>query len=167
MKNQELGYSKDETCNRDNCKGAIHEHDTDGGCSCHINPPCSYCTENRSYCPECGWDGKEEDDLAYQEETKNYYKGFGSKEMHDDYHKQKLIQDEFDRKFSLMYRGKEPADRLITIHLSHTHFSMIKKGVFPKGTETRESLVPKIQGTFGGRFNSFTDHSFEYIAYTD
>lgn len=26
----------------------------DGGCSCHINPPCGWCTTNVWDCEECG-----------------------------------------------------------------------------------------------------------------
>lgn len=54
------GYIKGEICNRDRCKGVIKEHDIEGGCSCHINPPCSYCTKPKGYCDECGWDENDE-----------------------------------------------------------------------------------------------------------
>jgi hypothetical protein len=26
----------------------------DGCCSCHISPPCSYCTDQEEYCKDCG-----------------------------------------------------------------------------------------------------------------
>ena len=83
----ELGYCNGETCNRHNdetgeiCKGIIEEHYKDGGCSCHINPPCSYCETPSEYCPECDWDAREEKDemdrirhevyLKQQEKNKN------------------------------------------------------------------------------------------------
>lgn len=57
-KNME-GIEKGEICNRNNCKGIIDESDKQGdGCSCHINPPCSYCCEQNQYCPECGWEAE-------------------------------------------------------------------------------------------------------------
>ena len=56
----EIGYAKGEFCNREGCKGIIDEYPKEGGCSCHINTPCSYCTEETGYCPKCGWDAKEE-----------------------------------------------------------------------------------------------------------
>src|ERR1035437_2315837 len=57
---ENLGYLKDERCNRNNCDGIINEHPKEGCCSCHINPPCSFCTTANQYCPVCGWDGYEE-----------------------------------------------------------------------------------------------------------
>lgn len=53
------GFEKGEICNRDDCKGIIQEKDLDGGCSCHINPPCGYCTTPKEYCPICDWDAEE------------------------------------------------------------------------------------------------------------
>jgi hypothetical protein len=52
------------------------------------------------------------------------------------------------------------------ISLHHTHFSMVKKGVYPEGT-TEGEVAEKVKGTFGGRFTSFGNGEFEYIAYTD
>lgn len=163
----EEGYLKGDTCNRDNCQGIIDEHDSDGCCSCHINPPCSWCETSREYCPECGWDGEQEQREANKVDMSNYYKGFGSKQMHDDYHEQERKRKEFKDDFDLMYRGLKDVEKLIIMHASHTHFSMIVKGVYPKGSETRDSLIEKIKGTFGGRFEHFNDFSFKYIAYTD
>lgn len=35
-------------------KLAWQSHYQDGGCSCHINPPCSYCTDQDLACNKCG-----------------------------------------------------------------------------------------------------------------
>ena len=48
----------------------------------------------------------------------------------------------------------------------HTHFSMIKEGVYPEGT-SREEVESVVRGTFGGRFELFENGKFRYIAYTD
>ena len=56
----DLGYFKGEVCNRNGCKGIIEEHEKEGSCTCHINPPCTYCTTPSEYCPECGWDAEDE-----------------------------------------------------------------------------------------------------------
>jgi len=158
------GYSKGETCNRDGCNGIINENYKEGGCSCHINPPCSYCTTSTAYCPVCGWDAKEEqeeyDKIQYENHKKNedYYK-----KEREDFAKAREL-------FYQKYRGEIPAEKLEIRSESHTHFSMKKFGVFPKGTETYASLIPKVQGTFGGRFTTDIDsesYRFEYIAYTD
>jgi len=52
------------------------------------------------------------------------------------------------------------------IDYSHTHFSMIKRGCYPEGTDINE-VRELVNGTFGGRFNYFNDGKFEFVAYTD
>lgn len=165
--NNEEGYSLGDKCNRNGCEGIIMEHDLEGGCSCHINPPCSYCETPKEFCPTCNWDAAEEKREEDNKYFSNNYKGFGNKQMHDFYYEQQAKQQEFDKNFTLMYKGEVEADKLIITQKSHTHFSMIKRGVFPKNSYTREQLLNEIRGTFGGRFISLTDYSFEYIAYTD
>lgn len=71
MNKNEEGYLKGEVCNRDGCKGVIEEGYKEGGCSCHINPPCSYCTTPSEYCPECGWDAYEEQSELWNAQLKN------------------------------------------------------------------------------------------------
>ena len=155
------GYHKDEVCNRNRCQGIIEEHDIEGCCSCHINPPCGYCTELKNYCPECNWDEKEESETSYQDDKKYW----------EDYHNRPEIiearrkADEDEKLFYSMYHGKTPVDKLKIRHRSHTHFSQILFGVHPN--MTREEILKEVKGTFGGRFSKFNDYSFEYIAYTD
>ena len=43
---------------------------------------------------------------------------------------------------------------------------MIKEGVYPEGM-TKEQVREKVKGSFGGRFESFGNGKFKYIAYTD
>ena len=54
------GLAFGEVCNRKGCKAILQEAESDGCCSCHIHPPCSYCTTNRAYCPACGWNAQGE-----------------------------------------------------------------------------------------------------------
>ena len=155
------GYSKGELCNRNGCKGIIEEYDKEGGCSCHINPPCSYCTEPKTYCGDCDWDAREEYDKHQMDAYKKTETFIGK------------LSKEFDEERDLFYqkyRGEIPAEKLEIRRLPHTHFSMKVIGVFPKGSETYESLLPKVKGTFGGRFIKTINkdsYCFEYIAYTD
>lgn len=159
-----VGYEKGEVCNRDSCKGVIEEHEKEGGCSCHINPPCSYCTEPNAYCETCGWDAAEEQREydKYQREAQEKSRAYCTqwlKELSE-------ARDLFYKKYS----GEIPAEKLEIRVETHTHFTMKVVGVFPKGSETYASLLPKVQGTFGGRFTSLINESsyrFEYIAYTD
>lgn len=48
----EIGYFKGDICNRNGCQGTMQR--ADGVCSCHLNPPCSYCENNEIICDECG-----------------------------------------------------------------------------------------------------------------
>lgn len=159
MNNSE-GYLKGETCNRDGCKGVIQEHHTDGGCSCHINPPCSYCETSREYCPECNWDGYEEQQEANKESLKVYSSNA------EYYKKQYEIAQEQRDAFYKKYYGTEEVTEFDYRKENHTHFSMRILGFYPKGFDLSKEM-DKIRGTFGGRFVRKTDTRFEYIAYTD
>jgi hypothetical protein len=110
------------------------------GCSCHINPPCSACVENPLTCNKCGW---EEVAPAYKEIP--VLPGLTMRE----YKPRPLDNTKID------YRNK-----------MHTHFSMIKEGVYPEGS-TKQEVLEVVRGTFGGRFEYFGKGKFKYIAYTD
>lgn len=49
---------------------------------------------------------------------------------------------------------------------SHTNSSMIKEGIYPEGA-SQADVEKEVKGTFGGRFESFGNGKFKYIAYTD
>lgn len=154
----EKGNIKGDVCNRDGCLGIIDEHEKEGSCSCHINPPCGYCTTDSSYCPECGWEPSDDIikiDPEVQKRQQEYYER----------ENQKWTQQR--ELFYKRFRGEEPIYKLEMRTEGHTHFTQKVFGVFPEGTETRESLLPRVKGTFGGRFERFTKTSFTYIAYTD
>lgn len=157
METETLGYETGEVCNRDGCIGVIAEHDKERGCSCHINPPCSSCVDDRHFCPICEWEGVE-DQRGYGSATPEQAAAY--KKQNDEWNEQR---DSFYRK----YNGKEPVEKLEIRIEGHTHFSQKVIGVFPVGTETRETIRPKVIGSFGGRFDRFNETNFEYIAYTD
>lgn len=48
----------------------------------------------------------------------------------------------------------------------HSNASQLCIGVYPEGTTMKE-VEAHVKGTFGGRFKSFGNGRFEYIAYTD
>ena len=148
----EIGYDKGEQCNRNGCDGILEENDSSDSCSCHINPPCSYCTTNRCYCEKCGWDGEDEQ-----------YEPVTNESNHEDwYRKYRESRELFYNKFN----GKIPAEKLEIRKESHTHFSMKVYGVHPPGYDLKNDM-DKIRGTFGGRFEMKSPTSFIYIAYTD
>ena len=37
------------------CSGSLYYPEVEN-CSCHINPPCSACTDNPLTCEDCGWE---------------------------------------------------------------------------------------------------------------
>lgn len=135
------GTEPSQRCNRNNCTGIIQsDYKFEGGCSCHIDPPCAKCTSSYFFCPDCGWEDLDD----YIEPT--YYG------------------------IPVEYKARTLADldstKVDYIVESHTHFSIIKKGVYPKEM-TIEQVHEKIKGTFGGRFEHFGGGKFKYIAYTD
>lgn len=142
-KHIEYGASEGETCNRQGCKGIIMEREVEG-CSCHICPPCGACTTPNEYCPVCDWQAK--DDEQINDYVVNINRETG---VYRTWTERALDSTKIDW----------------TSH-SHTNSSMIKRGVYPEGT-TQEDVRKLVIGTFGGRFNSFGDGRFEYVAYTD
>jgi hypothetical protein len=122
------------------CKDGILDWPKVENCSCHINPPCLSCTSSVLACLKCGW---EEEPEPYR-----YIQVAPGLAMCE-YRPRPLDNTKID------YRSK-----------MHTHFSMIKEGVYPDGT-TSKQVEEVVKGTFGGRFTSFGKGKFEYIAYTD
>lgn len=54
----QIGTEEGDRCGRDGCNGVIEfaYDERKGGCSCHISPPCNYCTSSYEHCPICHWD---------------------------------------------------------------------------------------------------------------
>lgn len=152
------GIETGEICNRLFCKGIIAEHETDENCSCHNHPPCSYCVTDRHYCPECGWEAKEEQNKPMSDAERNGYK---------------IEMDKFDeRRKTLQKRmnGELPIEKLDYEVLGHTHFTQKCRGVYVdtgNKENDRTTVWNVVKGTFGGRFERFGNGVFEYIAYTD
>ena len=149
------GFSKGEICNRNNCDGTIMNKGKDGSCSCHIHPPCGYCETPDEYCPKCGWDSLEEKE-EYKLEISN-----------SDWWKEQIKNNEKRKnKLHAQMRGELPVTEFDYESLSHTHFSMIKQGVYPDNMTINEVRI-KVGGTFGGRFEYFDNNKFKFIAYID
>lgn len=51
---QYRGLQVGDYCLDCDCGGEMREGEADGGCSCHNDPPCSYCTTEVLECNECG-----------------------------------------------------------------------------------------------------------------
>ena len=137
-----IGFEEGEVCGRDGCEGVIQleEHK---GCSCHISPPCNNCVDRDVFCPQCGWEARKEiiNDFVVTTNTKSF--------VYESWKPRPLDTTKID------WHNK-----------SHTHFSMIKEGVYPEGT-SQEEVREKVNGTFGGEFEYFGNGRFKFIAYTD
>lgn len=155
MEHQSItGTETGEMCNRNGCTGIIEESPKHGSCSCHINPPCSHCVDDNHYCPECDWQGIED---------QRNYPILGAQGM---YNRLMQREDNYRDKIDRMRKGEIPADKITWYAKGHTNFSMYKIGAYPEGT-TREQVEKEVLGTFGGRFEQFGNGKFTYIAYTD
>lgn len=134
------GYMEGDICLRSGCQGVVKEHPVDG-CSCHISAPCRACTSPRGYCEKCGWEESEDKVFNdYVVKNTDAYRPWKPRQLDPtklDYHRK-----------------------------PHTHFTMIKEGVYPEGM-TRQEVEREVSGTFGGHFERFGNGKFKYIAYTD
>lgn len=156
----EVGYLKGEICGRNGCQGMIEEHPSESCCSCHINPPCSYCTDAREFCSICGWEGREE-------QLEKQYKPVNN-DAQSVYNRCMASYDVYRKKIDDVRSGLVKAEKVEWYDLGHTHFTMKKVGVFPVGMSIEE-LKKELAGTFGGRFEGLDlqKGTFTYIAYTD
>lgn len=132
-------YEEGDRCPEKDCKG-LFDYIRVKSCSCHINPPCSACTDAPLTCKECGF---EPDEPPHKDLP--IVPGLFTRE-----YKPKPLD-----KTKISYRSK-----------MHSGSSMIKEGVYPDGT-TKEEVQKEVNGTFGGRFNRFGNGRFEFVAYTD
>ncbi len=139
----ELGYFEGDICNRFGCDGIIAHREVEG-CSCHINPPCSACAEERAFCTSCDWDARDDDQND----------GVATVEIHP-----------YVRLLPQKERALDPT-KIDWRTESHTSSSMRRIGVYPPEA-TMADVEAMVQGSFGGRFKHFSDGTFDYIAYTD
>jgi len=194
------GMEEREICNRNSCKGIIATHPVEN-CSCHICPPCGECTSPRNFCPECGWEEKDDvindyvvnindiDNILLAEvlnyikdQSKQFRQCAGHHAEHNRGAEAVAIRaaEILERIETDIRSANNSATNIYKMftprpldptkidyrNYSHTHFSMIKEGVYPEGT-TMEEVRKVVEGTFGGRFEYFGNGKFKYIAYTD
>lgn len=162
-----IGDCKGEKCNRNGCVGIIDEHDSEGSCSCHINPPCSHCTTAREYCPECGWEASD-DQAEYDKQQNDYWNSAAGKRDQEYYQEQDRKWREQEEVFWKRFRSSEPVTEFEARIESHTNSSQKVTGMYPLDMPT-EMLMSHIKGSWGGRFEMHNQETgrFVYIAYTD
>lgn len=145
----DFGTEEGDVCWRNGCQGVIHYRYEGDGCSCHQWAPCAYCTSSTAHCPTCDWT----DEWNYS--LNGYVMKTDRSQMVSGY---PAIKE---------YKRRPLDPRRLDYHdFHHTHFTMIKEGVYPDGM-TREEIEKEVRGTFGGRFVYCQDGKFKYIAQTD
>lgn len=126
------------------CKEGILRYSKAENCSCHINPPCSACTDRKLTCDKCGFAPEEPEyidiPIARTEDTILLMREYKPKEL-----------------------DKTKIDYRIKMHTSSTQ---ICEGVYPESA-SRADVEKIVRGTFGGRFEYFNNGRFKYVAYTD
>jgi hypothetical protein len=140
----ELGYEEGATCHRDDCKGVIELEPVEG-CSCHLNAPCWRHISADMHCPDCGWRAAD-DPLCVRDIDSISLGGF-----------MPIVETK--------PRVLDPS-KIDYVCKLHTASSMIKEGCYPPHLTAAE-VEKEVRGTFGGRFESFANGFFKYIAYTD
>lgn len=150
-----FGVVEGEACGRNGCAGTIDAHPVEN-CSCHINPPCRACVTNRKYCSACGWSAEEED-------RSFYLNGFRCVSVNE----ADASLGPFSPKPLISWERRPLDPTKIDYHVDHhTYSSQVCEGVYPDGT-SREEVIARVKGTFGGRFEHFGGGRFKYIAYTE
>lgn len=109
-------------------------------CSCHISPPCGSCTDIKLTCRECGYE-----------------------EIPEHHHWIQVAPG-----LSMREDAPRPLDNTKVDYRikMHSGCSQICEGVYPEGMASAE-VRKVVDGTFGGRFESFGEGKFKFIAYTD
>lgn len=152
----ELGYCKGDKCNRDGCEGIIDAHEKDGCCSCHINPPCSYCETSSEYCPICGWDAKEEKD-EIDKKSAEYWMEWHKNNPRPIYKTDEELFNEL------------PNDKIGYVRFPSGRSFICLKGKYPEGTTTTDikNHLGVYENPHMPRFKRFGDGIFELTYFCD
>jgi len=140
------GYLEEgDRCREPGCCGILHFPRAEN-CSCHLSAPCGSCTSVALTCGDCGWRDESEPE-RYIEAVPPAH---GAPGLYVLEHKPRPLDST-----KIDYRTK-----------SHSNSSQICEGVYPEGC-TQAEVRKVVDGTFGGRFESFGNGRFKFIAYTD
>jgi len=145
----EIGIWEGDVCNRNGCQGVIRLNPREN-CSCHISPPCHWCVGRGASCPECDWSSDDDEPPAVRVQIPDVYHNFGGG-------------------LGLTIRGENrelDPSKIDYYTVGHSGCTQLARGVYPPGT-SMEDVRKVVNGTFGGRFNSFDNGKFEFVQYTD
>lgn len=164
-------------------------------CSCHLSAPCSACVDNRLLCHDCDFSWHPSDGIAAAPtqrahptftpvarearafETEVIYGKpkycFG---QHYTYEALEAFYNAFYNSPYMLYSMDDYGNLFVSSRYNlyevnskitpHSTCSMRVSGWYPTHL-TMEDVRKKVDGTFGGRFESFHNGQFSFIAYTD
>lgn len=146
-----FGTHEGEVCNRNGCNGIIEEGEKEGCCSCHINPPCSYCTTQTEYCPICGW--------SAEEDQRKYLDEYAKKQSSSTY-----VYKSDEQRFKELKDGEFGYIDVVSgghtiVRLKGKHPNMTRKEIFERLRLFENPHMP--------RMKSFTDTTFELTYFCD
>jgi len=144
----------EEGCNCPECGKGKMELPPVEGCSCHINPPCSACTNNRLTCNSCGWEELEPE----------YTPAVPSKEQKSYYEKWNREYEEAKKRGHTFPHG----GRIFNVDYDSSSGSTMEFTGQYEGPVTAEDIFNKIgDGTFGHRGPIMANGRFSYTKITD
>ena len=136
-------------CKIEGCVGIIEVKDRDVCCSCHINPPCSYCTDISYMCGECG----EEPEDAFKESIKE--------QKNNGWAFENLIKSDSER-FNELEGSKIS---WIDITPNDNYYFSVKRGKYPEGT-TAKQILENFSLCFGYSYLNMGNGEFTIKYYT-
>jgi hypothetical protein len=137
-------YYIDDKCPSEGCGGNIVETELDGGCSCHISPPCSHCCHGQIECDTCDF---KHDSMA------DYKPSLVS-----------TIQKQYIRKVKTFADLKKGTFDYVT--KPGTYYFMTYHGYYPEDWSA-EDLKSKFNLCFGYTGFAMKDGIFNIKVYTD
>ena len=145
------GVIEGDQCNRNKCAGVMEQVKEDGVCSCHINPPCSYCVNECYICPVCGFETE-------QPEAKKPSKKPNHGINQSSYYR---------RKSSVELFNELDNDTFGYVTIPGHYYWMEYKGKYPKGM-TVEEIISNFNTCFGLKWLIFPRNGqFHIKVYTD
>lgn len=122
-------------------------------CSCHINAPCSACTDNQLTCNVCAYVEESED--TYVPPTEEQQKQWAAERA------------EYQRRFEEGYVWQSGVRVYRVTHDGSSGSTHVIRGCYD-GTLTAAEIIEHFgDGTFGHRGPHITADTFEYIKVTD
>lgn len=142
---ENIEYSEGDKCK--SCEKGFLIYPKVENCSCHINPPCSSCVDNKLTCDNCGWEEPEiKNEETYQHVGGGIIASFFTRPSHDFGNGKRIFDYDYD---------------------SSSGSTMVFKGRY-KGDVTEKDILDYFgDGTFGHLGPYLNNGIFTYTKITD